>query len=277
MGGAVTGRREKKKRYGEVKLRDANITVSEINGVATVCLERTRVRNAISLAMWEATATIFERLAADETVRAVVLTGQAPDFSVGADVSEFSRIRADAVQSAAYEDAVDAASEAIARCGKPVIAAISGYCLGGACHLAMACDFRFAAPDARIGIPAARLSIVYGLRSTDRLRNLVGLSHAKRILFTAEQFDGRRGLEIGFVDEIFDDPMSRARDFALALSLNAPLSISGAKLILNGLSLGSPEIEARAKIAIDGAAASDDFKEATAAFGQKRPPVFRGH
>ncbi len=254
----------------------ADIEISRLDGVATVRLNRPRVRNAITLAMWEATRTIFEILAADDAVRAVILTGDAPDFSVGADVSEFSRIRATAEQSAAYEDAVDAASEAIARCGKPVIAAISGYCLGGACHLAMACDFRFAAPHARIGIPAARLSIVYGVRSTDRLRNLVGISHAKKILYTAEQFDGRRAQAIGFVDELADDPEQRAREFAADLSRNAPLSIAGAKLILNGLAMGSPSIEAQAKLAIDGAADSDDFKEATAAFRDKRAPLFRG-
>lgn len=254
----------------------ANIAISKHDGIATVRLQRSRVRNAITLAMWEATRTIFEELAADDGVRAVILTGEAPDFSVGADVSEFARVRSTAEQSVIYETAVDAASESIARCGKPVIAAISGYCLGGACHLAMACDFRFAAPDARIGIPAARLSIIYGVRSTDRLRNLVGLTHAKRILFTAEQFDGRRALEIGFADEVADDPMQAAGAFAAGLSRNAPLSIAGAKLILNGLTVGSPEIETQAKLAIDGAADSDDFREATAAFRDKRPPVFRG-
>jgi enoyl-CoA hydratase/carnithine racemase len=254
----------------------ADIAISKLDGIATVRLHRPRVRNAITLAMWEATTTIFENLAGDDAVRAVILTGEASDFSVGADVSEFSRVRSNVEQSAVYEDAVDAASESIARCGKPVIAAISGYCLGGACHLALACDFRVAAPDARIGIPAARLSIVYGVRSTDRLRNLVGLTHAKRILFTAEQFDGRRALEIGFVDAVAENPIHAARTFAAGLSSNAPLSIAGAKLILNGLAVGSPQIEALAKLAIDGAADSEDFREATAAFRDKRPPVFRG-
>jgi enoyl-CoA hydratase/carnithine racemase len=256
-------------------------TTSEIDirverGMAVMRFSRPRVRNAISLAMWEATATFFERFSSDESVRAVVLTGESPDFSVGADISEFASLRATVEQASAYEDAVDAATEAIARCPKPVIAAISGYCLGGACHLSMACDFRLAHTSAKFGIPAARLSIVYGVSSTDRLRNLVGLSHAKRILFGAEQFDAQAALRIGFVDGVFDDPIAEAREMAGNFARNAPLSISGAKLILNGLARGNAGIERTARLAIDGAARSDDFREGTLAFAEKRAPRFLG-
>ncbi len=91
-------------------------------------------------------------------------SGAGGNFSVGADISEFEKIRDDRHQSAAYEVAVDACSGAIAALGKPVVAAISGYCLGGGCHLALACDFRFGDRTAIVGVPAAKLSIVYGLR-----------------------------------------------------------------------------------------------------------------
>jgi enoyl-CoA hydratase/carnithine racemase len=255
---------------------DANIEVRNEGGIATVRLRRPRVRNAITLTMWEATASIFEEFGRDDDVRAVILTGEAPDFSVGADISEFGKVRATAEQSAAYEEAVDAASEAISRCPKPVIAVITGYCLGGACHLAMACDFRVAMADARFGIPAARLSIVYGVRSTDRLRNLVGLSNAKRILFSAEQFDGQHAFVIGLADQLSLNPMKDAHKFAELMARNAPLSISGAKLILNGLSRGASDVERLAKTVIDGAVESDDYREATTAFAEKRTPVFRG-
>ena len=106
-------------------------------------------------------------------------------FSVGADVSEFADVRGSASAAKDYERSVDACANAIASVGQPTVAAISGYCLGGGCHLALACDFRIAGPDASIGIPAAKLSIVYGLRSTQRLLALVGLVSAKQVLASA--------------------------------------------------------------------------------------------
>src|SRR6476646_7254564 len=123
--------------------------------------------------MWLKLAEIFSSFVDDREVRGVVLKGAGRDFSVGADISEFENIRDDRQQSAAYEVAVDACSGAIAELGKPVVAAISGYCLGGGCHLALACDFRFGDRTANVGIPAAKLSIVYGVRSVQRLSALV--------------------------------------------------------------------------------------------------------
>jgi enoyl-CoA hydratase/carnithine racemase len=254
----------------------SEIEIVKQDGIAVVRLGRPRIRSAITLAMWEATATIFQDLGVDESVRAVLLTVEEPDLSVDAHIGEFSRFRATSAQSTAYEEAVDASSEALARCPKPVIAVISGYCLGGACNLAMACDFRFAAPSARFDFPAARLSFVHGVRSTDRLRNLVGMTNAKRLLYTAEQFDGAQALDIGFVDHLSDDAMLDARRFADSMARNAPLSISGSKLILNGLAAGNENVERLATLAINGAAESDDFKEGMRAAAEKRQPVFRG-
>src|SRR5262249_20795078 len=146
-------------------------------------------------------------------------------------------------QSAAYEDAVDAASQAIANQPKPVIAAVSGFCLGGGCHLAMACDFRFAGHSAEFGIPSARLSIVYGLDSTQRLFALVGVSQAKRILYSGERFGATEAMRIGFADVEADDVLQAAKEFAAKLAENAPLSIAGAKLILNGLAMGNEALD----------------------------------
>src|SRR5262249_58166690 len=142
-----------------------DITVAKRDGIARVVLNRPSVRNAVTLAMWRELSSIFSRLADQQDVRAVVLMGEGKDFSVGADITEFDSIRGDKRQSADYEVAVDACSGAIAALGKPVVAAISGYCLGGGCHLALACDFRFADLTATVGIPAARLSIIYGVHS----------------------------------------------------------------------------------------------------------------
>jgi enoyl-CoA hydratase/carnithine racemase len=245
--------------------------------VAILTLNRPQERNAITLGMWLAIADRMADLSADSAVRAVLLAGTGHNFSVGADISEFCNVRASAKQARDYEAAVDNASHAIATCPKPTIAVISGYCLGGGCHLAMACDFRIADPSATFGIPAARLSIVYGVRSTQRLLSIVGLPAAKRILYTAQRFGAEEALRIGFIDEIAADPLARAREMALHMAANAPLSIAGAKSILTGLSMGLGALcDEEAQRAIDRAADSFDYEEGRRAFTEKRAPCFRG-
>jgi enoyl-CoA hydratase/carnithine racemase len=245
--------------------------------IATVTLNRPAERNAVSLAMWRELARLFDLLGRDPAVRGIVLTGAGGNFSVGADISEFGRVRASVAQSAEYERAVDAASAAIAATPKPVVAAIEGYCLGGGCHLSLACDFRFAAPDARLGIPAARLSIVYGVASTRRLLALVGLAAARRILYAAERLEAETALGLGLVDRVVDAPAAAAVGFLAGLADNAPLSIAGAKFILNGLAIDERPLDsAAAQAVIDRASESDDYREGRTAFAEKRRPAFTG-
>jgi len=227
--------------------------------------------------MWRELAGIFSNLADDDAVRAIVLMSSGADFCVGADMSEFDTIRENRDQSAEYEVSVDACSAAIANVPKPVIAAISGYCLGGGCHLALACDFRFAGHSAKLGIPSAKLSIVYGVKSVQRLLAVAGLANAKRMLYSGERYDAARALSMGLVDEICDDAIVAAVAFAGTLAGNAPLSIAGAKFMLNGLSMGDGALDiAAAQRMIDAAADSEDFREGRRAFAEKRTPRFRG-
>lgn len=255
----------------------AAIEVAVENAVATVMLNRPAERNAMTLAMWQDIARIFDELGGDAGVRAIILTGAGGNFSVGADVAEFGKVRSNLAESAAYEVAVDASSDAIAAAPKPVIAVLEGYCLGGGCHLAMPCDFRFAHTSASIGIPAAKLSIVYGIRSTQRLLALVGLSNAKRILYAAERFAAVEAKRMGFVDRVSSDPMSEAKAFAADVAALAPLSVAGAKRILNGLAMGEGALDLGAAQAfIDFVSDSDDYREGRAAFAEKRRPAFKG-
>jgi enoyl-CoA hydratase/carnithine racemase len=254
-----------------------DILVTRQQEVALVSLNRPGARNAMTLGMWRDLATAFSSLAGDATVRAIVLCGSGADFSVGADISEFDKIRDNRDQSAAYEVAVDACSAAIADIAKPVVAAISGYCLGGGCHLALACDFRFAQPAAKIGIPSAKLSIVYGVKSVQRLLALAGIANAKRILYSGDRYDAAQAQAMGLVDELCDDAIAAATAFASGMARNAPLSIAGAKFMLNGLSMGHGALDlAAAQRMIDVASDSEDFREGRLAFAEKRPPRFRG-
>lgn len=255
----------------------AHVEVEIAGGLATVTLNRPAQRNAMTLAMWRDVGQVFSDLGVDRNVRGILLTGGGSSFSVGADVTEFERVRGSAAAAADYEIAVDACADAVAAAPKPTFAVIRGYCLGGGCHLALACDFRIAAADAQIGIPAAKLSIVYGLRSTQRLLGLVGLVEAKRLLYSADRYDAASARAIGLVDEIADAPLARAATLAASYAANAPLSLAGAKTILTGLSMGPGALDiASAQRAIDTAADSADYREGRLAFAEKRPPRFRG-
>jgi enoyl-CoA hydratase/carnithine racemase len=249
----------------------------DASGIATVTLDRPAKRNAVTLATWREIAQRFRAFADDPAVRVVVLTGAGGHFCAGADISEFDRVRATVEDGVVYEHAVDGCTEAIMALPKPTIAAISGYCVGGGCGLAMACDFRIADRTASFGIPAARLGIVYGPLDCRNLIALVGLARAKEILFSARRFDAIEAHRIGFVDRLADDLAADVADFAGALAENAPLSIAGNKLILH--SVASGQLEARERdidAALARALASADYKEAVRAFGEKRRPSFTG-
>jgi len=254
-----------------------DILVTTQDGIGVVTLNRAEAFNAVKLSMWRELADIFSNFAHDDSIRAIVLTGAGANFCVGADVTEFNAIRENREQSAAYEVSVDACSAAIANIPKPVIAAISGYCLGGGCHLALSCDFRFADTTAMLGIPSAKLSIVYGVKSVQRLLAITGIANAKRMLYSAERYNAGLAWGMGLVDEVIDDVVAAAKEFAGKLAQNAPLSIAGAKFMLNGLSLGEGALDVTAaQRLIDQAADSDDFREGRRAFSERRAPRFRG-
>ncbi len=253
------------------------LVVSFQGPCAVVTINRPAKRNAMSLALWQAVPVVLAALQRDRAFRVVLLTGAGGNFSAGADISEFGAVRATPEQPGIYEAAVDARCDAIMHFTKPTIAVIEGFCLGGGCHLAMSCDFRFAGEGARFAIPAARVGIVYGVSGTQKLLALVGLSQARRILFSGAHFATDHALRIGLVDQQCADPMEAALQFCGELAENAPLSIQGAKKVLNGLALGTGALdpwEAEAWIRL--ATGSDDYREGRTSFLERRAPVFRG-
>jgi enoyl-CoA hydratase/carnithine racemase len=253
------------------------IVVTIADRIATVAFNRPERRNALTLAMWRQVPEICARLERDPAVRCVIVTGTGGTFTAGADIIEFDKVRESIAASAEYEKAVDACCDAFVALTKPTIAAIPGVCMGGGCHIAVSCDFRYAHPAATFGVPAARLSIVYGIRGTQKLVALVGIANAKRILYAAVQFGAEEAYRMGLIDRIEEDPLGAAREFATRMADNAPLSISGSKALINGLSMSLGSLDpAEAHTLIDRAAASEDYAEGRRAFAEKRTPQFKG-
>jgi enoyl-CoA hydratase/carnithine racemase/carbon monoxide dehydrogenase subunit G len=305
QGGGASALQDMKLSSADSAAAAADVMTSELikvwiaDQVAVITINRPKSRNAMTLAMWSALPSILSALERNHDVRAVILTGSGEDFSAGADISEFEKVRADIEQATAYEVAVDACCDAIFNFSKPTIAVLRGYCLGGGAHLAMSCDFRYAEEKAIFGIPAAKLSIIYGVRGTRKLLSLVGLTEAKKIMLGAQRFDAVKALQIGFIDHIaisrpaskislwerllgarskavIGDPMVSAREFAQLMAENAPLSMAGAKSQLNGMSRGTGALDLNdAEILIAEAAGSEDYREGRQAFATKRKPNFQ--
>lgn len=243
-----------------------------------ITINRPQKLNACDGEAWAALGQRFRALAADRSVRLVILTGAGGHFSSGDDIKAYAAIRPDAAGAAAYRAQIQEAHDAIERAPFPVIAAIQGVCVGGGCSIALCCDFRVGRTGARIGIPAAKLGLVYSLDHCVRLANAVGLANAKRMLYGGELLDADAAQAIGFLDRHADlDPVTQAIAFGRSMAANAPLSIAAAKRTLTAIAHGRADAEraslAEAFLKVDG---SQDAVEGARAFAEKRPPNFRG-
>ncbi len=255
---------------------DTDILVAREAAVALVTLNRPERRNAMSLAMWRRLGEVFHGFARERELRAVILTGAGGHFCAGADIGEFGKVRSNAELGKEYERAVDECQGAIAALPQPTIAAIAGFCVGGGCGIALACDLRLAEADARFAITAAGLGIVYGLRETQLLYRAVGLSQAKCILFTGERIDAEGAARIGLIDRLTPGPaLAAARELAATIAEGAPRSIAGAKGILNALADGAADPHAMEDWMRE-ALESEDYREGVRAFQEKRKPRFTG-
>ncbi|MFF9350632.1 enoyl-CoA hydratase/isomerase family protein [Streptomyces sp. NPDC014734] len=233
------------------------------DGVATVVIGNPAKRNAMTAAMWRALPVLLDRLAADDTLRVLVLTGAGNTFCAGADISSLRDPSADPQALAV------AAEEALAAFPRPTLAAIRGHCVGGGSQLAAACDLRFAEEGASFGVTPARLGIVYPASSTRRLVALTGPATTKHLLFSGELIDTARALRTGLVDEVL--PVggldARVDAYTRTLTARSRLTQAAAKEFADGR-------RDRDAYWAEQARRSGDTAEGVAAFLERRAPRF---
>jgi enoyl-CoA hydratase len=251
--------------------------VEESGGIATIVINRPEKRNAFSQQMWVRLADLVGDLERDGRAKVVVIrSSDSRAFSAGADIGEFREVRRDPASAGSYDQAVRRAEESLANCVKPTIAMISGFCVGGGCQLAVACDFRFAASNSTFGITPARLGLVYSLVATKRLVDLVGPANAKLLLMSGELVDAERASAMGLVTELCapEDLEERTGAFAATVASRAQLTVRGAKRTVGMILAGSVEETEESRALQSRAYASDDYLEGVDAFLEGRPPRF---
>jgi len=251
------------------------LAVTRDGAVATLWLNRPAKRNAVALAMWQGIARLLGELAADPAVRVLVVRGAGDHFCAGADIAELA-VLGEPASGTSYRTANRAAEDALARFPKPSIALVKGFCIGGGCELAVACDLRLAENGARFGITPARLGIVYPPFALERVVKLIGASAAKYLLYSGELIDADRALRVGLVDEVHDSAVleERVHAFASTLAAQSLLTQRAAKEMIAAV-VDHGAIDAELARAWEREAqASPDLAEGLRAFAQRTQPRF---
>ena len=255
-----------------------NILVEKSEMLGTITVNRPAVRNALDLVTLGEIEAAMKEMAGNAALRVVIITGSGEKaFVSGADIAAMKEMNSG--EACAFATAGHHCMRAMEECGKPVIAAVNGFALGGGMELALACDFIIASERAMFGLPEVKLGLYPGFGGTQRLSKLVGLARARELIFTGRMIDAREAMTIGLVckmvsnDALLDEVHSVAREIAA----NGPFALAFAKRLINhgrGLSFGKALEEERGGFEL--LFKTKDRIEGLGAFLEKRKPKFTG-
>ncbi len=257
----------------------SNILLEKRNSIAYVTVNRPKVLNALNMATMEELRAAFHDIKNDAGVRAVILTGAGEKaFIAGADIGELAKH--DAVSGKEYTHRGQSVLNLIENLSKPVIACINGFALGGGCEIAMACTMRLASESAKLGQPEVKLGIIPGYGGTQRLPRLVGKGIAMQLVLTGEMISAQEALRIGLVNEVVvaaAELIPRAEAIAQKIIANAPLAVQYTIEAVNkGLEMTLAEGLYLEAVLFGAACATEDKREGTTAFLEKRAAGFKG-
>lgn len=249
------------------------------DSVALVTLNRPKVLNALNAATFAELATAFTTIRGDNSIRAAILTGAGEKaFAAGADIQELAQVNG--VEGLELSRRGQAVFSAIEQCGKPVIACINGFALGGGCELTLACTLRIASENARLGQPEVKLGLIPGYGGTQRLARLVGKGVALQLILTAEMISAADALRVGLVNEVVapDKLLARGEEIARTIAKMAPLAIRySLEAVHRGYDLPLEEALYLEASLFGVCCDTADKAEGTLAFLEKRAATWTGH
>ena len=256
----------------------ANVAYEKKGAIASVTVNRPKVLNALNTPTWKDLRTAFEDARDDAVVRGVILTGAGDKaFIAGADISELAQVTA--FEAEQYSRFVQEVLDLIENLGKPVVAAVNGFALGGGCEAAMACTIRIAVDTAKFGQPEVKLGLVPGGGGTQRLPRLIGKGRALQLILSGEMISAEEAYRIGLVNEVVPAAglITRAEAILKKIASNAPIAV---KLALEAANKGLETSQGEALLLEASyfglCAATEDKREGTSAFFEKRAPQFQG-
>ncbi|MCY1081220.1 crotonase/enoyl-CoA hydratase family protein [Archangium lansingense] len=268
-----------------------SLRIEQADGIAEVVLTGPGKGNALGPAFWLDMPEALRVLDADESVRVIILRGDGAHFTYGLDLMAMSEslgplilgegnLALERTRLLQLIEKMQSATEGLARCRKPVLAAVHGWCIGGGMDLIAACDFRFCSREAKFSLREVRVGITADLGALQRLPRIIGEGNTRELAYTGGDVDAERALQMGLVNRVFATPeelLAEARATARKIAENPPLVVQGAKQVMEYCADKSVADGLR-YVAVWNSAflQSQDLAEAFAAFAERRPPRFQG-